>query len=209
MNAEVIPLRLSSSHSDELGALLEARRSVSAGRLVAPGPTAHELRRILLIASRVPDHGALAPWRFILVESERRAILAERLGEACIASAGADAQAQEQARRTAQKLGLLFGNPPLVVIVVSRIQPAASIPVGEQMLSVGAACMNLISAATIFGYSANWLTGWAASHPAARPILGLADGETIAGVIPVGTAAEPPPERARPDLSQIVSSWAG
>lgn len=160
---------------------------------------------MLTIAARVPDHGALAPWRFVLVEGEARRALAVRLGDACMA-AGPD---DEAARRVGQKLSILFGNPPLVVLVVSRPDPAASIPVWEQALSAGAACMNLITAATALGYGANWLTGWAASHPAARPVLGLAEGETLAGIVPIGTCAEPSPDRPRPDLSRIVTAWAG
>lgn len=186
--------------------LLERRRSVPAARLAAPGPTPDELRRMLTIATRVPDHGALAPWRFLVVEGAARAALAERLADACIADAGAP-EALEQAQKTAQKLRFLFGAPPLVVVVVSRPDPEAKIPVREQVMSAGAVCMNFITAATALGYGANWLTGWAASHPAARPILGLKDGESIAGVIPVGTAAEAQPDRPRPALSSVVSAW--
>lgn len=208
MSATVIELR---SHSPagprpDLADMLERRRSVGAMRLSDPGPAPHDLRRMLAIAARVPDHGALVPWRFVLVEGAARAALAARLGEACLAVPGQDPQA---AQRIAQKLALLFGHPPLVVLVVSRPDPAASIPAWEQMLSAGAACMNLITAATALGFGANWLTGWAASHPAARPVLGLADGETLAGIIPIGTASEPSPERPRPDLSRIVTAWAG
>lgn len=183
---------------------LEMRRSVPAARLVAPGPSASELRRILTVASRVPDHGGLAPWRFVVVEKDARAALAERLAGACLAAAG---EGDEHATRTAGKLRALFGQPPLVVVVVSCPRPGAKIPAGEQVLSAGAACMNLVTAATALGFGANWLTGWAATHPAARPILGLAEGESVAGVIPVGTAAEAPPDRPRPDLLAIVSTW--
>lgn len=161
---------------------------------------------MLTIAARVPDHGGLTPWRFILVEGVARETLAARLGEACLEAAGPD---NDGARRVVQKLSVLFGHPPLVVLVVSRPNPAASIPVWEQTLSAGAACMNLITAATALGFGANWLTGWAATHPAARPVIGLAEGETLAGIIPIGRVDEPSPERTRPDLSRIVSAWAG
>jgi nitroreductase len=182
---------------------------VSALHLADPRPSAHELRRMLTIAARVPDHGALAPWRFILVEGAARETPANRLADACLAAADQNEKgANEQALRTAQNLRVLFGHPPLVVVVVSRPDPASRIPVWEQTLSAGAACMNLITAATALGYGANWLTGWAATHPAARPVLGLSEAEGVVGIIPIGTATERPPERPRPDLGAIVSAWA-
>ena len=188
---------------------LETRRSVSAGLLGEPGPDAHALRRMLAIAARVPDHGGLVPWRFVIVESDARKALATRLGEACMAAAEDNDAAREQAQKTTQKIDRLFGQPPLVVVVVSRPDRTASIPVWEQTLSAGAACMNLMNAAAALGYSANWLSGWVAAHPAARPVLGLGDGETIAGIIPIGTPTELVPDRPRPDLSKIVSVWVG
>lgn len=184
--------------------LLLHRRSVPAMRLAGPGPTPAQRDMLLTIAARVPDHGTLTPWRFIVAEGAARATLAERLAAACLASA-ADAAAREQAEKTAQKLRVLFGHPPLVVIVVARPDAAAKIPVQEQILSAGAACMNLINAATALGLGANWLTGWASTHPAARPILGMRDGESIAGVIPIGTATETPADRPRPALATIVT----
>lgn len=194
---------------ENLLGLLEMRRSVSPMLLAEPGPTAGERTRLLEVAARVPDHGALVPWRFIVVEGEARARLARRLADACLAAADAtDEGAREQAQRTQQKLGVLFGQPPLVVIVVMRPNPDSHIPVWEQELSAGAACMNLITAATAFGFSANWLTGWTASQPAARTVLGLSEDEKVAGIIPIGTPRERPPERPRPDLAAIVTTWA-
>lgn len=184
--------------------LMAKRRSVPAMRLVEPGPTPVQRDAILTVAARVPDHGALTPWRFVVVEGDARTLLAERLAAACLASA-TNADAREQAEKTAQKLRFLFGKPPLLVIVVARPDSSAKIPVQEQILSAGAACMNLIMAATALGYGANWLTGWAAADPAARPIIGLQDGESVAGVIPVGTATETPADRPRPPLSALVT----
>jgi len=202
---------LSSASGDALARLLEERRSVGAVRLVEPGPSPEELRRMLAIAARVPDHGALVPWRFMLVEGEARHVLAGRLAEACLRAAEGleDAEASEQALRSAGKIRTLFGRPPLVVVVVMRPDRSSRIPVWEQELSAGAACMNLLTAAAALGYGANWLSGWTATHPAARPVLGLADGERVAGIVPIGTALEASPERARPDLDAIVTAWTG
>lgn len=203
--------RRPSAEGDALVRLLEGRRSVGALRLTQPGPSPDELRRMLAIAARVPDHGALVPWRFMPVEGKAREALAERLAGACLNAAeeGGDAEAREQAPRTVGKLKVLFGRPPLVVVVVMRPDPASRIPVWEQTLSAGAACMNLLTAATALGYGANWLSGWAATHPAARPVLGLAASESVAGIIPIGTTAERSPERPRPDIEAIVSAWPG
>ena len=186
---------------------LKTRRSVGAAALIEPAPTPHEIRQMLTIAARVPDHGGLVPWRFLLVEHDNRGKLAEALIDAHAAAATTDDGAREQVPRVAQKLRVLFGQPPLVVLVISRPDPASHIAVSEQLASAGAVCMNLMNAAGTLGYASNWLTGWTASHPAARPVLGLADGETVVGIIPIGTAREQPADRPRPDLSQIVSSW--
>ena len=200
-----------SGDGEALARLLEARRSVGALRLTEPGPSPDEVRRMLAIAARVPDHGVLVPWRFLLVQGDARKTLVERLADACVRAAqeSGAADASEQALRTVGKLKVLFGRPPLVVVAVMRPDPGSRIPVWEQHLSAGAACMNLLNAAAALGYGANWLSGWAATHPAARPVLGLAEGESVAGVIPIGTIQESPPERPRPDLDAIVTSWRG
>jgi len=186
--------------------VLEQRRSIGALWLREPGPTPHEVRRLLTVAARVPDHGALAPWRFILVEGDARAGLAERLADAYAAQAGE--ASPEQVLKTVQKLRALFGQPPLVVVVVSRVDATSRIPEWEQVLSAGAACMNLITAAHALGYGANWLTGWAAYDPAALRILGLGDGERVAGIVPIGTPVERPQDRPRPSLEAVLTTWS-
>ncbi len=188
-------------------AVLENRRSVSAARLAEPGPDAKTLQTLLTIAARVPDHGALVPWRFIVVEGSARARLTAQLQTACTAAAGDDVDAKAQAEKTVEKIGRLFGVPPLVVIVVSRPDARAKILVFEQVLSAGAVCMNLMAAASGLGFASNWLTGWTATASGARNVLGLQDGETIAGIIPIGTPMDVPPDRPRPDLAQIVTRW--
>ncbi len=98
--------------------------------------------------------------------------------------------------------------PPLVAIVVSQVDASARIPEWEQVLSCGAVCMNLITAASALGYGSTWLTGWAAYDPAALRILGVQAGEKVAGIIPIGTASERQQERARPLLQKLVTVWA-
>ncbi|MDX6807596.1 nitroreductase [Terrihabitans rhizophilus] len=180
--------------------LLLSRRSVPPFALHEPGPTEDQIRTLLTIASRVPDHGKLAPWRFILVQGDDRAALADRLAEIALADPSADAQRiAEDKKRFAT---------PLIVIVVSRAAAHVKIPEWEQVLSAGAVCMNLITAAHSLGFAANWLTGRAAYDPSAAPALGLVEGERVAGFIHIGTPEAPMPDRPRPPLEEIVTRWS-
>ncbi len=182
---------------------LLSRRSIPAVRLTEPAPGADDLDAMLTAAIRVPDHGKLAPWRFILVEGEER----RRFTDALIAiwragnpDASAEAEAIERGKRT---------GAPTVVIVISRAAEHPKIPVWEQELSAGAACMNLVHAAHASGYAAQWLTGWPAYDEAVARLLGLSEGERVAGFISVGTPSEAPVERDRPEPEALVSRWKG
>jgi nitroreductase len=185
-------------------AFLSARRSVKPDRLVAPGPSAEELETILTIASRVPDHKKLAPWRFIVIEGEARARLGEVLAEACVA---AEKEPPSHVRLETERTRLM--RAPLVIAVVSRVTVHRSAPEWEQVLSAGAACLNLCLAANALGYGTSWITEWIAYNKAVGSALSLADNERIAGFIYVGTPAERPEERERPALSDIVTRWPG
>ena len=175
---------------------LARRRSASAMTLRAPGPTAEELDQLLRLATHAPDHGKLAPWRFVILEGDGKAAFAARL-EALAQSRG-DAQA-------AAKLGKLTV-PPLGVAVISSPK-APHIPEWEQRLSAGAVCTTLLYAALAMGYGANWITDWYAYDPEAQAILGLSPGERVAGFVLIGTPAEPPRERERPHVESLVSHW--
>lgn len=189
----------------QLVGLLARRRSVTPIHLAEPGPSPDEIKKLLTVATRVPDHGMLEPWRFILVEGTTREKLAAKLAAAYL-------QENPQQERAAsdlliRKIKAVLA-PPLVVIVVSRADPSARIPEWEQVLSAGAVCMSLIAAATALGYSSTWLTGWMAYDPAALQILGVRSSEKVAGVIPIGTANEPQQDRNRPSLQKLVTIWA-
>ncbi len=185
-------------------AFLSARRSVKPDRLVAPGPSPAELDTILTIASRVPDHKKLAPWRFIVLEGEARARLGEVVAEACIA---AEKEPPSHVRLETERTRLM--RAPLVIAVVSRVTPHRSAPEWEQVLSAGAACLNLCLAANALGYGTSWITEWIAYNAAVGAALHLADNERIAGFIYVGTPTERSDERERPALAEIVSRWRG
>lgn len=186
-------------------AALERRRSVSAAGLHAPGPDPEETRRLLAIAARVPDHAMLVPWRFILIEGAARGEVGALLAEAY--RARNPQMPPEKREKFAGIMSRLFP-APLAVIVVSRPVGGTMIPEFEQELSAGAVCMNLLTGARALGFDAIWVTGWAASDAEARRILGLGEGERVAGILHVGTAAETPADRPRPDVEALTTRWA-
>lgn len=185
-------------------AFLSTRRSVKPDRLIAPGPSPNEVETMLKIASRVPDHKKLAPWRFIVIEGEARDQLGEIAAEAC----AAEDKEPPSPVRLATERGRI-ARAPLVIAVISHVVAHRSAPEWEQILSAGAACLNLCLAANAMGYGTSWVTEWIAYSGGVRAALGLAENERIAGFIYIGTPAEPPQERERPALSDIVKRWPG
>ena len=177
---------------------LALRRSTSAVTLAEPAPGAAVLDILLRLATRVPDHGKLAPWRFVVLEGEGKAAFAAKL-EALALSRG-DATA-------AAKLAKLK-IPPLCVAVISSPKEA-TIPQWEQVLSAGAVCTTLLYAAQAMGYGANWITDWYSYDAEATEILGLSASEKVAGCLLLGSPREPPLERERPDPAALVTHWRG
>ena len=177
---------------------LLTRRSRPAKTLTTPIPDHVALLPLLTAAARSPDHGKLEPWRFIVLE---RAAL-HRLAKA-VPEAGARLGKEPE---QIEKMQAQFGNADLAVAVVSSPKPSEKIPQIEQILSAGAVCTALLNAALASGWGANWLTGWA-SHDRTfvETHLGLANQETIAGFIHIGTERMAPPERPRPDVVAITT----
>jgi nitroreductase len=180
--------------------LLATRRSGKPGDLVAPGPDDAQLRQILGIAARTPDHGKLAPWRFVVVPPERRDAFATLLHDAYLA------ERPEAKRLEIEAVEQFARQAPVLVVALSAPKPQSHIPLWEQELSAGAACMNLLHAATASGFAGGWLTGWAAYSDRVRDAFGAAP-ERIAGFLFLGTPGKPPEERPRPDLDAIVRFW--
>lgn len=182
---------------------MRTRRSVPAKMMAGPGPDAQELRSMLEIASRVPDHGKLAPWRFILY-SQGACI---RIGEALADNAKAQAQKSGKPYNSEieelEKQRLL--RAPSVVAVVSNVIKDHKIPVWEQQLSAGAVCMNLLIAANAHGFDAQWITEWYAFDEGLKPLFGLEGNEKIAGFIHIGTKQAPKTERDRPQLDNLIT----
>ncbi|ABD88665.1 nitroreductase family protein [Rhodopseudomonas palustris] len=180
---------------------LKSRRSVKPRDMTEPAPSPADLDTILTIAARVPDHGKLAPWRFIVFEGDARAragaIIAEVFAQKHPDAAAADVEAERGALLQA----------PLVVAVVSSPKPHDRVPAWEQQLSAGASALNLVTAATALGYGANWLTGWFAYDRDVMDRLGLKPEEKLAGFIHIGTPQRHSSERPRPALAEIVTRF--
>src|SRR5947209_11541375 len=157
--------------------LLKTRRSIKPVELAGPPPNAAEIDTLLTIASRVPDHGKLVPWRFIIFEGDGRS----RAGEAI-----ADAFRRKYPQATAEQVEAehrRLARAPLVIAVVSRAGPHVKIPEWEQVLSAGAAAMSLVLAAHALGYGASWITEWYAYDRGVLAALGLQENERIAGFV--------------------------
>lgn len=171
---------------------LKSRRSVLARNMTAPGPSADDLRAILEVAMRVPDHGKIAPWRFVVLQGDERqalgAIAARDLGD-------------EDGSVAAQ-----FMRAPCIIAVLATPKPHPKVPRSEQILSVGAACMTLLTAAQSLGFAAQWLTGAAAYAPQVKTALGGGTDDEIAAFIYLGTTDDKPSERARPAYDDVVQT---
>ena len=181
--------------------ILKRRRSVPPPMMAGPAPSADELATILTVASRVPDHGKLAPWRFLVFRGRARdrasqLALEIRLGD----KPDLDEAAQAEELRP-------FTRAPLVVAAISRAAPHQKIPEWEQVLSAGAVCMNMIVAARALGFSATWLTEWMAYDARFRAAIGLAEHERVAGFIHIGRTAAAIEDRPRPALAEIVTNF--
>ncbi|MFK7837686.1 MAG: nitroreductase family protein [Sulfitobacter sp.] len=179
-------------------AFLQMRRSRPAKTLGLPGPDKAALLPLLIAAARTPDHGKLEPWRFIVISGDampRLAQAAQRAGERLRLDAEQIAKGRQQ-----------FDQGNLAVVVVEVQKPSEKIPALEQTYSAGAVCLALLNAALAAGWGANWLSGWH-SHDRGfmQDALHLADHERIAGIIHIGTETSTPPERPRPDLTEITT----
>lgn len=185
-----------------LAAYLRTRRSSRPRDLAEPGPDAEQLREILSIAARTPDHGKLAPWRFVHVRREDRGAFAQML------EAAYRAGRPEAGRLEIEAAHIFAHQAPELVVVLSSPRDSPKIPLWEQQLSCGAAAMNLLHAAYALGFAGGWVTGWAAYSDEVLKALGGKPPERIAGFLFLGTPAGELEERLRPELDDVVETWA-
>lgn len=187
--------------TSSLLAHLASRRSGKARDMIAPGPDAAQLRDIIGLALRTPDHGKLAPWRIVTVADDQRDTLAKLLKQAWVAenpgAAGMDLSALDQFAHQA---------PTLLVLLSTPVRDS-KVPLWEQQMSAGAVGMNLLHAAHAHGFVGSWLTGWAAYSREVASAFGVADGDTIVGYFFLGTPSKSLEERPRPDYDDVVRQW--
>jgi len=180
--------------------MLATRRSGKPRDMVAPGPDAAQLAEIVAIAARVPDHGKLAPWRFVTVDADQRDDFAALL------RAAYRAEKPDAAEGEIELAEAFARQAPTMIVVLSSPASNSKIPVWEQELSAGAACMQLLNAATAHGFVGGWLTGWASVSPHVRDAFGRAP-ERVAGFVFIGSPSRALDERPRPDLSAVFTRW--
>lgn len=181
-------------------ALLARRRSSKVAHLTTPAPTSAEIDALIQLAARVPDHGKLGPWRFVVFEGDGPQRAGEALAQVIARDPDVDAARLEHTRG-------LIARAPACVMVISAATPHKKIPEWEQQLSSGAAAFALLVAAHAMGYAGCWLTEWPAYDARARAALGLAEHERIAGFVYLGTAREPATERVRADVTTRISRF--
>ncbi|PTW61634.1 nitroreductase [Breoghania corrubedonensis] len=182
--------------------LLTTRRTIPAIALGAPGPDEEQIRTLLSIAVRVPDHGKLKPWRFVLFEGDAREAAGEKLLALKLAEAGDLDEARQNQERTR------FTRAPLVIAVVSTAAPHFKIPEWEQQMSAAAACMNLVLGAHAMGFAAQWLTEWYAYDDKAKALFAIEENERVVGFVHIGTPQEEPVDRPRPDVETVMTRWS-
>ena len=182
---------------------LDARRSVPALQLGAPGPDPATLQRMLASAVRVPDHGKRVPFRFLRIAGDARHRLGEFLAHRSRERdhTASDAQVDKDRQR--------FSHAPLIIAVIASPTPSPKVPEQEQLMTAGCVCFALLQAAQALGFGAQWLTAWMAFDPAVHAHLGLAAHEGIAGFIHIGTPKVDVPERERPDPAALLQDWVG
>ena len=181
---------------------LLTRRSTVAKMMDGPGPSDAELQKILEAGMRVPDHGHLTPWRFIVLRGEAR----KKIGAVIAAS-----YKKNNPEATGERIEIeqeRLTRAPVVVAVLSRVHKGHKIPEWEQVLSAGAACQTMLIASQSMGYAAQWLTEWFAYDADVKAALGAAADDKVAGYVYLGNPITEGKERARPSYENIVSEWS-
>lgn len=192
------PLRAAHPSQEALD-LLALRRSTLAREMAGPGPSRQEITDLIRLAGRVPDHGKLGPWRFIVFEDDARARFGERLAEIFIGNEqGADEERVQFERDRLMRA-------PVTIAIISTVTPHPKAPEWEQILCAGAACQTMLIGANAMGFAAQWITEWYAYDKDVDAVLGLKEGQRVAGYIYLGTAKSEPTERRRADPAERTS----
>lgn len=187
--------------TSSIPAFLSSRRSGKPRDMVSPGPTPEQMQTILAAATRVPDHGKLAPWRFVIVEADQRTALATLMTDAY------RREKPDAGRLEIEAMEQMAHQAPSLVVALSTPVAGSKIPLWEQQLSAGAACMQLLNAAHALGFVGGWLTGWPAYNDDVKAAFSSQPDDRIAGFIFIGSPSRALDERPRPDFATVVSTW--
>ncbi len=182
-----------------LQSYLSTRRSGRPAQMTATGPDTDTLYTMIEMALRTPDHGKLAPWRFTVIDKERREDFKALLTNAFLTEHPSASDSQIE---TACKMASYA--PSLVILIYSPKE--SKIPEIEQILSTGAVGMNFLHAAHIRGFVGSWITGWPAYDEIIRQSF-CKENERIAGFFYVGISDTIISERPRPIASEHISHW--
>jgi nitroreductase len=187
--------------TSSLLSFLKTRKSASAKAMGAPGPDGARLEQMLALATRVPDHGKLTPWRFVVFQGEARSLVGAKY-----AARWKELNPGHGDEILAFQAGL-FMRAPVVVAVISTAQQHAKIPVWEQQMSAAAVCFNMELAAQALGFDVQWQTDWVAYDATAKAAMGVSATENVAGLIYIGTSTAPLEDRPRPDAKSLTKNW--
>lgn len=186
--------------SNPLSFLLQ-RHSIPSRQLGEPAPAGAQLRALLEAAIRVPDHGKLVPFRLIALRGEAKRLFGARLAERALQREPDLSEAKQEKERTR------YDFAPLVLVVVARVTADSKVPPIEQQMAAGCVAYNLMLGAHALGYGAQWLTGWAAYDAHVAGLLRLAATEQVIGFVHIGTPVIDVPDRERPGLDEVFSTW--
>jgi nitroreductase len=178
----------------------------SSGLLQDPAPEGAELDLILDAGLRAPDHGRLKPWRFVLIRGEQRLVWADRVAEAIVARDPANGQMISERYRA------WVWRTPLIIAVGAEVQAGHAIPEIEQLMSAGAAAMNMLNAIHLLGYGGMWVTGANSYDPGINRLLGFEAPSRLIGFLAVGTPKPAPrnaPKLVRPPRVEHTKDWTG
>lgn len=181
--------------------LLLQRHSIPSRQLGEPAPEGVQLRALLEAAIRVPDHGKLVPFRIIELRGAAKLAFGARLAERAIHREPDLSEAKREKERTR------YDFAPLVLVVVARVTADSKVPPIEQQMAAGCVAYNLMLGAHALGYGAQWLTGWAAYDAEVAALLGLAGNEQVIGFVHIGTPVIDVPDRDRPAVDEVFSTW--
>lgn len=181
--------------------LLKERSSTLPRFMSEPGPSDADLAEMFEAATRVPDHGMVRPWRFVVLRGDDRAKMGEVFAEALKArKPDANEEALESERNRAMRT-------PVVIAVLARTKPNPKVPHVEQIVSAGQAALTLQLAAQAKGFGSVMLTGDNAYDPKVKAFFGLKEDDAIVAFLYLGTPGDKVPGKKRPEPEQYVEAF--